>query len=223
VTIGLAALVAFLLYRRRVCASGPAMVVGAAVLSSPPDEPVSPELALVDSRLRDRLALEEAGEETQSTAAVHLPAADTPGGGAATGRHSRFLIRGAAALLAVVALAAAGLLLAEQSGTGAAPAEVPTAPSGQSTASNESAAAGRDFSWAPVPGASVYDVQIRRDGVIVYSAATSGAYVRIPARWRMGKRTMTLSPGAYQWYVWPLRQAGGRRGSAVVASTFEIP
>jgi len=82
----------------------------------------------------------------------------------------------------------------------------------------------RTFAWAPVAGASAYDVEIRRDAAIVYSMRTTVPHVRVPAHWTRGAQTYALTPGTYQWYVWPVRRSGtgARRGAAVVATTFAV-
>jgi hypothetical protein len=79
--------------------------------------------------------------------------------------------------------------------------------------------------WAPVANATGYTVEITRNGVSVYSAATSTPNVRVRDPWRYHGRTMTLSPGTYRWYVWPIVRSGSatrKRPAAVVASKLEI-
>jgi len=87
------------------------------------------------------------------------------------------------------------------------------------------APSGRSLAWAPVANASAYAVEISRNGESVYSATTSVPHVRVPNRWRRDGRTMTLSPGTYRWYVWPIFRRGAttpKFPSAVVVSKFEI-
>ena len=79
----------------------------------------------------------------------------------------------------------------------------------------------RNFAWAPVAGATGYDVEIQRDGTIVYSTRTTVPHIRVPARWTRGAESLSLTPGTYHWYVWPLK-GSDRRNPAVVATTFEI-
>ena len=83
----------------------------------------------------------------------------------------------------------------------------------------------RSLAWAPVASATGYTVEITGNGEAVYSATTSVPNVRVPDRWRRDGRSMTLSPGTYRWYVWPVFGSGGERHQgrkAIVASVLAI-
>ena len=107
-------------------------------------------------------------------------------------------------LVAVLVAAAAAAVLIHRAGTSA----------------STGAPVSRNFAWAPVTGATAYDVEIRRDGTTVYSTKTTVPHIRVPAQWTRGGQTFALTPGTYQWFVWPVRSA--HRGPAVVSTTFEI-
>jgi hypothetical protein len=76
----------------------------------------------------------------------------------------------------------------------------------------------RQFAWAPVPGASAYEVAFFRNNVRAYDIRTRRAIVSITE----GLGKTNLSPGTYQWYVWPIR-SGRRVRVAVVRSRFVVP
>jgi len=172
-------------------------------VGSPPEEPVSPELALVDSGLRGRLA-------THEGTATEEGAGEPSSAGASRSRRSRRSRVGIVLLLllaVVVAAVAAAVLIRRADTSASTPAPV-----------------ARNFAWAPVKGATAYVVEIRRDGAVVYTARPTAARVTVPARWQRGARSFALTPGTYQWDVWPVRRSGtgDRRGPAVVATTFRV-
>jgi hypothetical protein len=125
-------------------------------------------------------------------------------------------------LLVLAAAVVATIVVTKIFRRDASPVRLPTVATHSSATAPVSGPSGRNFAWAPVKGASEYDVEIRRNGEVVYTAKTSVSHVRVPVQWERGGLKLTLSPGAYQWYVWPLLGAGGRRGAAVVATTFLI-
>ena len=235
VKLGLAALVALVVYRRaRVFgraakdqpAGATAVILGAFALANPSDDPVSPELALVDSTLRERIAMDE---QAQASEAVQAPPevgpaveTDVSTGQAIERRRSRRFVGGVVAVLVLAAAVVAAIALVEMSRRDAAPVPAPTVATHSSTTAPASGPSARNFAWAPVQGASEYDVEIRRNGKVLYAATTSVPHVKVPAQWERGRRKLTLSPGAYQWYVWPILGASGRRGAALVATTFVI-
>ena len=104
----------------------------------------------------------------------------------------------------------------------------PTSSPARSAAAPQITGSGRSsrlFAWASVASAKAYTVEITRNGKTVYSATTSVPRVRVPSRWRRDGRTMTLSPGTYIWYVWPVFHSGTTTRNlppAVVASKFTI-
>jgi hypothetical protein len=199
-------------------------------MSAVPEEAVSPELALVDPELRERLALRD-------TAPEDAPQAPTGSADAAPPRtqgrrQRRILLAVTAAVLVAVGVAFAAIR-ADRHANGPASSSAPASRStdlgvsaaprseGAKSADNSS---GRDFAWAPARGAVRYQVEIVRNGRVVYSAAARAAHIHLPQRWKSNGRTMTLAPGKYHWYVWPLTRKGQRiiRGSAIVATTFQI-
>lgn len=88
------------------------------------------------------------------------------------------------------------------------------------------APAGRLFGWVAVKNARAYTVKFTRNGKTVYSATTSVSQIRVPASWRRGGRRMTLSPGTYRWYVWPVYRGVTTKqtiSAAIVASKLTVP
>jgi hypothetical protein len=57
--------------------------------------------------------------------------------------------------------------------------------------------------WAPVRGATYYNVQLRRNGKKILSLWPVGTSLQLHWRWRFQHRRYRLSPGRYVWYVWP--------------------
>jgi len=217
VKLGFVALVALVVYRRR------SRVVGAAPVAEP--DPISPELVLIDSSLRERLVLKDSQVEAEVPNVSSAGAAEAGGEG---GPFTRRRTLTAAVLLAAAVTAGVGITLL-LTGHRSTPAHtsvpaVSTASRPSPSTSPRIGSPGRDFAWAPVKGASRYDVQIRRAGRVIYSSTTSAPRVRIPREWQRSGRTLVLSPGTYQWYVWPVvgSGAGSRRGAAVVATTFAV-
>jgi len=56
--------------------------------------------------------------------------------------------------------------------------------------------------WAPVSGASYYNVQIVRGGTI-FSAWPKGTSLRLPRSWVYHGHRYRLHRGVYRWFVWP--------------------
>ena len=103
---------------------------------------------------------------------------------------------------------------------------VPKAPvrKAKSTArsSPESAVVPQRFVWAPDARASGYEVAFFRGAALVFSRSTKRAEVSIPASWSFAGRRLSLEPGEYRWYVWPI--VGGRRASeAIVQAKLVVP
>jgi hypothetical protein len=80
------------------------------------------------------------------------------------------------------------------------------------------------FVWAPVRGASYYNVQVFKGTRKVFSAWPTTNRLRMPASWRFGGRRERLTPGTYRWYVWPGfgARARTRYGAALGSSTFTV-
>jgi len=58
------------------------------------------------------------------------------------------------------------------------------------------------LSWAPVAGASYYNVQLARGGTI-FSAWPNGTSLKLPRSWVYHGHRYRLHRGVYRWYVWP--------------------
>jgi hypothetical protein len=56
--------------------------------------------------------------------------------------------------------------------------------------------------WAPVAGASYYNVQLVRGGTI-FSAWPKGTSLRLPRSWVYHGHRYRLHRGVYRWFVWP--------------------
>jgi hypothetical protein len=100
-----------------------------------------------------------------------------------------------------------------------------TTPTVAAQAGIRASASSRVFAWAPVANATGYTVEISRNGESVFSATTSAPHVSVPSHWRHAGRNMTLSPGTYQWHVWPVVRSGTTTETsttAIVASNLEI-
>ncbi len=66
--------------------------------------------------------------------------------------------------------------------------------------------------WAKVRSAPYFNVQLYRSGKKVLSAWPAVARLPLKSRWAYDKRSYTLKPGVYTWYVWP---GVGPRSAAV--------
>ena len=79
----------------------------------------------------------------------------------------------------------------------------------------------RRFAWAPAPGASGYHVEFFRGSVLAFSANTTTPALTVPARWKDVRRTRSLAPGEYRWYVWPV-VSGTRASTAIVRAKLVV-
>ncbi len=77
------------------------------------------------------------------------------------------------------------------------------------------------LAWAPVKGASYYNVLLMRDRK-VFSAWPARTSLRLPKAWTYKGRRYRMRPGVYRWYVWPGfgRVTAGRYGRLIGGSTF---
>jgi hypothetical protein len=89
-------------------------------------------------------------------------------------------------------------------------------PSQPSAAAPSTATEARTFAWAPAPGAAGYEVQLFRGDDRVLVERTDQTRLKIGPKWIYEGRPMTLAPGRYRWYVWPLDAAGTRSEAPVV-------
>lgn len=79
----------------------------------------------------------------------------------------------------------------------------------------------RRFAWAPVDGAVGYHVELFRGNDRVLARDTKQPVLELAPSWRYQGRTVTLTPGEYRWYVWPVT-AGGRGTQAVVQAKLTV-
>jgi hypothetical protein len=77
------------------------------------------------------------------------------------------------------------------------------------------------LTWAPVRGASYYNVQLVRGGRI-FSAWPSGTSLKLPRSWVYHGHRYSLHRGVYRWFVWPGfgKLAASRYGRLVGKSSF---
>jgi hypothetical protein len=91
-----------------------------------------------------------------------------------------------------------------------------------------------ELRWAPVRGASYYNVQIFRDTgrgtqsldalKKIHTAWPKLARYTIPLSWVFEGKKLTLKPGKYRWYVWPGygKRADGQYGQLLGQSSFTV-
>jgi hypothetical protein len=79
----------------------------------------------------------------------------------------------------------------------------------------------RRFAWAPVDGAVGYHVELFRGNDRVLAKDTKEPVLELAPTWRYQGRTVTLTPGEYRWYVWPVT-ASGRGTQAVVQAKLTV-
>jgi len=89
------------------------------------------------------------------------------------------------------------------------------------TAAAPAAAETRRFAWAPVDGAVGYHVELFRGNDRVLAQDTKEPVLELAPSWRYEGRTVTLTPGEYRWYVWPVT-ASGRGTQAVVQAKLTV-
>ncbi|HEX6724366.1 MAG TPA: hypothetical protein VF073_03905 [Gaiella sp.] len=95
------------------------------------------------------------------------------------------------------------------------------APPPKKTAAAPAAAETRRFAWAPVDGAVGYHVELFRGNDRVLAKDTKEPVLELAPSWRYQGRTVTLTPGEYRWYVWPVT-ASGRGAQAVVQAKLTV-
>jgi len=79
----------------------------------------------------------------------------------------------------------------------------------------------RRFAWAPVDGAVGYHVELFRGNDRVLAQDTKEPVLELAPSWRYQGRNVTLTPGEYRWYVWPVT-ASGRGTQAVVQAKLTV-
>jgi hypothetical protein len=110
--------------------------------------------------------------------------------------------------------------------TTAKPKPTASKPKTAATPPKKSAAApatgeARRFAWAPVSGAVGYHVELFRGNDRVLAQDTKEPVLELAPSWRYQGRTVTLTPGEYRWYVWPVT-ASGRGTEAVVQAKLNV-
>ena len=80
------------------------------------------------------------------------------------------------------------------------------------------------LAWAPVRGASYFNVQLWRAGRKLLSAWPERARLQLDRTWRYDGRLRRLEPGVYTWYVWPGLgpRSRARYGPMLGKSTFVV-
>ena len=89
------------------------------------------------------------------------------------------------------------------------------------TAGTPAAGETRRFAWAPVDGAVGYHVELFRGNDRVLAQDTKEPVLELAPSWRYQGRNVTLTPGEYRWYVWPVT-ASGRGAQAVVQAKLTV-
>jgi len=97
----------------------------------------------------------------------------------------------------------------------------PAATPRKKTAAAPPPAETRRFAWAPVDGAVGYHVELFRGNDRVLAKDTKEPVLELAPTWRYQGRTVTLTPGEYRWYVWPVT-ASGRGTQAVVQAKLTV-
>jgi hypothetical protein len=72
-----------------------------------------------------------------------------------------------------------------------------------------------------VDGAVGYHVELFRGNDRVLAKDTKEPVLELAPSWRYQGRTVTLTPGEYRWYVWPVT-ASGRGTQAVVQAKLTV-
>jgi hypothetical protein len=80
----------------------------------------------------------------------------------------------------------------------------------------------RTLAWAPVTGASGYQVELFRGSRRVLSERTREPRLEVGGSWRHEGQTYSFERGSYWWYVWPVLQDGTRGGVATVRARLVI-
>jgi hypothetical protein len=77
------------------------------------------------------------------------------------------------------------------------------------------------FQWTRARGAAFYNLQVFRGTRKVLSVWPRTTTFKLPRTWRSAGRRERLTPGAYQWYVWPATSRGAY-GRLHVSGSFSV-
>jgi len=212
------------------------------------DEPLSPELVLVDPELarRARASLgrrelpryrPEPPAEPPATAAPPPPAkqddADSQDVEAAPFRPPRNRCVVPSLLSGLLGALIVALAISFKSTPGYYMPPVPSTDSGAATEPPEvtaptttgESAPSRGFrvSWKPERDAVGYEVTLSRGSRTLYRAYSLQTSMELPVRWSFRGRAYALDPGVYKWLVWPVRAAGARDAAPSVRKTLVVP
>jgi hypothetical protein len=222
---------------------GPEPLAPVLELRPPGAEPVSPELVLVDPELalRERARLRGPTPILASAVAVkptHMRAAPAPARppsqrAPTRRRHSRLIVWAAGLALGVLGLQ---YMLQHESpqpvlgdapvrpaaGTGSPDPNVAPAASLPRQSIGLGATTVRTLAWAPVAGATGYELQLFRGSKRVLVERTTRPRFTLPGRWRHAGRTVRLEPGKYRWRVWALSSGGKLDPRPVVQAQIEF-
>ena len=79
------------------------------------------------------------------------------------------------------------------------------------------------LAWDPVANATGYRLRVYRNGTLVFDSVTRELGATLGRHWRFRSHEVTLSPGTYRWYVWPIPQNARRPlGPLLKASWFRV-
>ncbi len=79
----------------------------------------------------------------------------------------------------------------------------------------------QQFAWAPVRGATAYDVALFDKTTRVFHARTTKPTITIAVRTGRAGPAGSVAPGAYEWYVWPVVD-GHQASVAIVRSRLRL-
>jgi hypothetical protein len=80
----------------------------------------------------------------------------------------------------------------------------------------------KTLAWAPVKGATGYEVQLFRRSERVLLKRTRETHLLLRATWKYEGRIVKRKNGIYRWYVWPLLPGNRRGATAIVQARLEI-
>jgi hypothetical protein len=202
------------------------------------DEPVSPELVLVDPALaaQARRLLEPPRPARPAASTVVASSFSWPRESRTrapdvvprrlprTSRaRPRVLALGIAALLGIALLDARSdfepsrLVRSQAPVIAVGPTPDADQPASEPSRGDVKANKGRRFAWAPAPNASGYRVELFRGPTRVFARSTKKPEVTVPTSWTLNGEKRSLDPGEYRWYVWPVY--AGRTGATAIVQT----